>query len=59
VTLINPGNVATEEVINDLETMGLDDSHAIPMNDLIQILEMILQLSNRSNINEIDLPSMR
>lgn len=59
VSLINPGNVATAEVIHDLESMGLDASYAIPISDLLRIMEMILQLSNRSNINEIDLPSMR
>ena len=58
VTLINPGNVATEEVLNDLKEVGKDETYAIPLPDLFQVIETVLNLSNRTNINEIDLPSM-
>ena len=58
ITLINPGNVATEEVLNDLKGVDKDETYAIPLNDLFQVIEMVLNLSNRTNINEIDMPSM-
>ena len=59
ITLINPGNIATPEVLNDLHEGGMDDTYAIPLSDLFSIIECTLNLSNRSNITEIDLPNMR
>lgn len=58
VTLINPGNISTEEVLSDLNKIGKDETHTIPLIDLFKIIEMVLNLSNRTNINEIDLPNM-
>ncbi len=58
VTLINPGNIATPEVLSDLKGADKDESHAIPLNDLFSIIACTLKLSNRTNINEIDLPTM-
>ncbi|WP_194778545.1 SDR family NAD(P)-dependent oxidoreductase [Pararhodonellum marinum] len=58
VTLINPGNLSTEEVLNDLKNAGKDETHSIPLTDLFNIVELVLNLSNRTNINEIDLPNM-
>ena len=58
VTLVNPGNIATEEVLSDLQASDKDESHAIPLQDLFNVIETILKLSNRTNINEIDLPTM-
>ena len=58
ITLINPGNIATPEVLQDLKEAGLDDSHAIPLVDLFSVIECTLNMSNRTNINEIDLPTM-
>jgi short-subunit dehydrogenase len=58
VTLINPGNLSTEEVLNDLKNVGKDETHSIPLIDLFNIIETVLNLSNRTNINEIDLPNM-
>lgn len=58
VSLINPGYIATPEVLEDFKNAGIDESLAIPMNDLFNIIEMILNLSNRTNVNEIDLPNM-
>ena len=58
VTLINPGNIATHEVLSDLKGAGKDESHAIPLNDLFSIIACTLKLSNRTNISEIDLPTM-
>ena len=58
VTLINPGNLSTDEVLNDLKNVGKDETHSIPLKDLFNIIETVLSLSNRTNINEIDLPNM-
>lgn len=58
ITLVNPGYLSTEEVVNDLKKAGKDVSHSIPLIDLFNVLETILNLSNRANINEIDLPNM-
>jgi 3-oxoacyl-[acyl-carrier protein] reductase len=55
ITLINPGNIATPEVLNDLEQ---DETKAIPFSDLFSIIECVMTLSNRTNINEIELPNM-
>ncbi|MFN7610614.1 MAG: hypothetical protein ACK5QX_06710 [bacterium] len=58
VTLINPGYLATPEVLADFKNSGTDESRAIPMVDLFAVLDMVLRLSNRPNINEIDMPNM-
>jgi len=58
VTLINPGNLSTDEVLDNLKKQGKDETHSIPLADLFNIIETILNLSNRTNINEIDLPNM-
>jgi short-subunit dehydrogenase len=55
ITLINPGNIATPEVLNDL---GQDETRAIPLSDLFSVMDCILTLTNRANINEIELPNM-
>lgn len=59
VTLVNPRNVSTPEVLSDLQAVGKDDSYAIPLADLLRVIECVLALSNRANINEIDFPSMK
>jgi len=58
ISLVNPGYIATEEVLEDLKSSGKDESNAIPMNDLFLIFETILKLSNQTNINELDVPNM-
>lgn len=55
ITLINPGNIATPEVLNDLEQ---DETKAIPLSDLFSVIDCVMTLSNRTNINEIELPNM-
>lgn len=58
ISLIDPGNVATQEVLGDLESNGLDESHAIPLADMFASIEYVLNLSNRTNVNQIDMPTM-
>jgi 3-oxoacyl-[acyl-carrier protein] reductase len=58
VTIINPGNVGTPEVLADLAAGKLDGGHAIPLSDLTQIIDCVLSLSRATCVKEIDLPAM-
>lgn len=58
VTLLQPGYVATPEVLNDLAAANQPSTQAIPLSDLMLLIETILQLSRSTNVNEIDLPNM-
>ncbi len=59
VTVINPGNVGTPEVLADLAAANLTGGEAIPLSDLLSIVDCILSLSRATCIKEIDLPAMR
>ena len=59
ITLINPGNVGTPEVLSDLATAGLSPDHAIPLSDLLQVIDCVLSLSRATCLKEIDLPAMK
>jgi 3-oxoacyl-[acyl-carrier protein] reductase len=58
VTVINPGNVGTPEVLADLEAMGAPATDAIPLQDLLTIIDCVLSLSRQTCIKEIDVPAM-
>lgn len=58
ITVIHPGNVATPEVLNDLHDAGKPPSYAIPLADMCMMIHCLLSLSNRSNINELQMASM-
>jgi 3-oxoacyl-[acyl-carrier protein] reductase len=55
VTVINPGNVATEEVMADIEEGRFEQQVPIPLTDIISAIEWILKLSNAVNIGEINM----
>ncbi len=55
VTVINPGNVATNEVIEDIETGAFGPQTPIPMTDLISAIDWALSLSAASVATEINL----
>jgi 3-oxoacyl-[acyl-carrier protein] reductase len=55
VTVINPGNVATEEVLTDIEEGRFGQQVPIPLGDIISSIEWILMLSNAVNIGEINM----
>ena len=59
VTVINPGNIGTAEVLADLAANNLLGGDAIPLTDLLQIIDCILALSRATCIKEIDVPAMR
>lgn len=58
ITVINPGNVGTPEVLADLAAANLTGREAIPLSDLLSIVNCILSLSRVTCIKEIDVPAM-
>ncbi|MEL6224882.1 MAG: SDR family NAD(P)-dependent oxidoreductase [Cyanobacteria bacterium J06627_8] len=58
VTIINPGNVATPEVLGDLAAEGRTAEYAIPLHDLLNIINCVLSLSRSTCVKEIDVPVM-
>jgi NAD(P)-dependent dehydrogenase (short-subunit alcohol dehydrogenase family) len=58
VTVINPGNVGTPEVLSDLAEIGAPATDAIPLEDLLMIIDCVLCLSRQTCIKEIDVPAM-
>lgn len=58
VTVINPGNVGTPEVLADLAAENLSGGEAIPLRDLLSIIDCVLSLSRATCIKEIDVPAM-
>ena len=55
ITVINPGNVATEEVLTDIEEGRFEQQVPIPLADIISAIEWILTLSNTVDIGEINI----
>jgi NAD(P)-dependent dehydrogenase (short-subunit alcohol dehydrogenase family) len=58
VTVIHPGNVGTPEVLADLAAEGLLGGAAIPLTDLLQIIDCVMSVSRATCIKEIDVPAM-
>lgn len=58
VTVINPGNISTPEVLEDLRQAGQPETSAIPICDLLSVIDCILSLSSSTCIKEIQIPAM-
>lgn len=58
VTVINPGNGGTPEVLADLANGALVGGEAIPLPDLLSVIDCVMSLSRATCIKEIDLPAM-
>jgi 3-oxoacyl-[acyl-carrier protein] reductase len=58
VTVINPGNVGTPEVLADIAAENLTGGEAMPLSDLVRIIDCVLSLSRATCIKEIDVPAM-
>ncbi|MEL6489522.1 MAG: SDR family oxidoreductase [Cyanobacteria bacterium J06621_3] len=54
-TVINPGNIATEEVISDIEAGRFSQQTPIPMTDIIETVEWVLASSAAVDVGEINL----
>jgi 3-oxoacyl-[acyl-carrier protein] reductase len=59
VGVINPGNVATDEVLSDIADGRFDEQVPIPMADLLAAFDFALALSPASVATEINLAQMR
>jgi NAD(P)-dependent dehydrogenase (short-subunit alcohol dehydrogenase family) len=59
VTVINPGNVATDEVLADIAEGRFAAQVPIPMADLLAAFDFALGLSSASVVREITLAQMR
>ena len=55
ITVINPGNVATEEVLTDIEEGRFSQQVPIPLKDVISAIEWILSLSNTVDVGDINI----
>ncbi len=55
VTVVNPGNVATEEVIDDIARGDFGPQTPIPLADLLAVIDCALNLSPASVASEINL----
>lgn len=55
ITVINPGNIATEEVMADIKEGRFDAQIPISLEDIISGIEWILTLSNSVDIGEINM----
>lgn len=54
-TVINPGNVATEEVLSDIREGRFPPQKAIPIPDLIHSVEWLLSLSPHVDVQDLNL----
>lgn len=55
ITVINPGNVATAEVLTDIAEQRFQPQIPISLQDVISTLEWILSLSNTVDVSEVNL----
>lgn len=55
ITVINPGNVATEEVMSDIEEGRSPQQVPIPLRDVISAIEWVLELSNTVDVGDINI----
>ncbi|MEM9246437.1 MAG: SDR family oxidoreductase [Cyanobacteria bacterium P01_F01_bin.153] len=59
VSIINPGNVGTPEVLGDLKEAGKTGDSVIPLPDLLKVLDCILSVSRSTCIKEVQIPAMQ
>lgn len=59
VTVLNPGNVDTPEVLDDIATGAFHDQVPIPMTDLVACVHFSLSLSPAASLREMNLEQMR
>lgn len=54
-TVINPGNLETEEVLNDIKEGRFPEQFPIPLKDLCSLIDWILSLSRHTEVGEVSL----
>jgi NAD(P)-dependent dehydrogenase (short-subunit alcohol dehydrogenase family) len=58
-TVINPGNIATPEVLDDIASGRFSEQVPIPLSDLITVIDCTLSLSPASYLPEISLAQIK
>ena len=58
-TVINPGNVETEEVLDDIREGRFEAQTPIPMSDLLSAIDWLLALSPNVEVGDINLMQRR
>lgn len=58
VTLINPGNVATPEVMADVAAGTFAADSVLPLADLLAVIDTVLTLTRSTVPTEIELPAL-
>lgn len=58
-TVLNPGNVATPEVLNDIDSGTFSLQVPIPLSDLISVIDCVLKLSRSSYLPEVNLAQIQ
>ncbi len=58
-TVINPGNVETEEVLDDIREGRFEAQTPIPMSDLLSAIDWLLSLSPNVEVGDINLVQRR
>ena len=56
--LLIGGNIGTPEVLEDLRQAGKPETNAIPLSDLLSVIDCVLSLSRSTCIKEIQIPAM-
>lgn len=54
-TVINPGNVATEEVLSDMEKGHFKNQQPIPISDIASTVDWLMSLSSNVEVGDINL----
>jgi NAD(P)-dependent dehydrogenase (short-subunit alcohol dehydrogenase family) len=54
-TVINPGNLETEEVLNDIKEGRFPKQFPIPLSDLCSLVDWLLSLSRHTEVGEVNL----
>lgn len=52
-TIINPGNLETEEVLSDIKEGRFPEQFPIPLKDLCSLIDWILSLSRHTEVGEV------
>lgn len=52
-TVINPGFVGTDEVLEDIESGGLEELVPIPIEDIVRSVDFVLESSNSTDVGDM------
>ena len=55
VTILNPGNVGTQEVQEDIEQGRFGAQEPIPLSDIISSIQYVISLSSHTSVDELNI----